>query len=300
MRMFMRSTMSASPSPGRDARPGRRIRLRQVDAGAPDHAPARSDRRQIRFERREHRRDRRPASSPATPTVRRIQMVFQDAGDSLNPRFTAARCHRRSAAPPAGACAAPRCARGSRKLAELMRPADRAAWPLSAPAVRRPEGARRHRARHRAEPELLILDEPTAALDVSVQVAVLKLLQRLKADWGMSYLFVSARPERRAAAVRPRGGDVSRRDRRDRAGAERVRRASAPVHAGADRRDPALDGVRPHDARLAWASRAARSIPTRTPAASMAAARSVCERCAEEMPALRERAPGRQVACHFA
>ncbi len=41
------------------------------------------------------------------------------------------------------------------------------------------------------EPRLLLLDEPTSALDMSVQAEVLRLLAHIRADRGMSYLFVS-------------------------------------------------------------------------------------------------------------
>jgi microcin C transport system ATP-binding protein len=41
------------------------------------------------------------------------------------------------------------------------------------------------------QPQVLVLDEPTSALDVTIQQQVLKLLQRLQKDRGLSYLLIT-------------------------------------------------------------------------------------------------------------
>jgi peptide/nickel transport system ATP-binding protein len=132
-----------------------------------------------------------PNAFARIPLRSRIQMVFQDPTDSLNPRFTAAR----AIADPVlqlgdirgrGVLRA-RCEELATLVGLPINLLDRFPHQLSGGQKAR-VGIARAIALH---PKLVILDEPTAALDVSVQAVVLNLLQDLKASMGMSYLFVS-------------------------------------------------------------------------------------------------------------
>jgi peptide/nickel transport system ATP-binding protein len=125
------------------------------------------------------------------PLRKRIQMVFQDPTDSLNPRFTAARAIadpilRLGEIKGRGAVRA-RCEELAGQVGLSTELLDRFPHQLSGGQKARVGIARAIA----LKPDLIILDEPTAALDVSVQAVVLNLLQTLKEHLGTSYLFVS-------------------------------------------------------------------------------------------------------------
>ncbi|HXI06991.1 MAG: dipeptide ABC transporter ATP-binding protein [Bradyrhizobium sp.] len=132
-----------------------------------------------------------PHAFARLPLRKSIQMVFQDPTDSLNPRFTAAR----AIADPimqlgdikGGDALRARCEELAGLVGLPVNLLDRFPHQLSGGQKAR-VGIARAIALH---PKLVILDEPTAALDVSVQAVVLNLLQELKQSMGMSYLFVS-------------------------------------------------------------------------------------------------------------
>jgi oligopeptide/dipeptide ABC transporter ATP-binding protein len=120
---------------------------------------------------------------------RKVQMIFQDPYGSLNPRSTVGR-----------SVAQPLVVAGWKRDATLERVDTLLHWvglPTDA-KQRYPHefsGGQRQRigiARALAlNPKLIICDEPVSALDVSVRAQVINLLEDLKAEFGVSYLFIS-------------------------------------------------------------------------------------------------------------
>ena len=122
--------------------------------------------------------------------ARRLQPIFQDPYSSLNPRKSIRdivslplRVHR----------VGDRASR-DRAVREMLETVGLPARVADTYPSQMSGGQRQRVAIARAlvmRPEIVICDEPTSALDVSVQSQILNLLGDLRAEFGLSYLFIS-------------------------------------------------------------------------------------------------------------
>jgi len=123
-------------------------------------------------------------------SLRQIQMIFQNPDDSLNPRHTVAQILAQPLRLYFG-LHGDMLREASASLLESVRLGahylDRLPSQLSGGEKQRVAIARAFA----AEPEIVLCDEVTSALDVSVQAAVLDLLDELKTRQGTTYIFVS-------------------------------------------------------------------------------------------------------------
>ena len=227
---------------------------------------------------------------------RRTQMLLQDAVASLSPRMTIGR----TLEEPIAIHKLPRAATLERLAAILRRlslpPDVLAKYPhqISGGQARRIGVARALLLR----PEIIVADEPTAGLDVSVQGDLLNLLLDLQREFGLTYLLVShnlnvIRRVTGHTAVMYLGQIVEEAATRDLFVAP-----ANPYTAALLSTNPAVDPRKRHKPIVLQGEIPSAVNPpagcrfhTRCPVAQA--------RCASDPPALVELEAGRRVRCHF-
>ena len=231
---------------------------------------------------------------------RNLQMVFQDPFSSLDPRWSVSRI----VAEPLIAYGVGTMAERRERVKSLL---DLVGLDPSRFGIGRPRelsgGQCQRVALARAlalEPKLILCDEPVSSLDVLVQAQVLNLFEKLRAELGLSYLFIA----HDLALVKQVSDRVAVMYLGKLCELGPVREIySEPLHPYTLALLTSIPDPDPQVGRRDTATVIKGELPSPLDPPSGCRFRTRCpmaqERCAAEVPELRPLSDGRYVACHF-